>query len=315
MTDKKYCSRDEAARRLGVSPQTISNHLKEGNIPFTESKGPNGNTRIFIPKSVIDALASEKEGEKSIVAQVKETRATFDRLLAAERETLRAYSDYMDGLQKGMHSLPRRMETLSALLDTLFRIIPGEFTDEEKELLRMSVEGLSLEIMSCTLKKSIPATQKMLRLAHSKLARYPRFFTDTLAALNAEPPKTEEVKEATPTLPAGHMPVLTGDRIAALQTPIKHFSDQISNRTYHCLRNSGIETVAALILFTKKELMDIRNFGNQCLSEVELILEKTGFSLGSRWVVQLLDDNTRKNIIWGNPAMKDVLETMGKQEQ
>lgn len=303
MTDKRYCSRAEAARRLGVTPQTISNYLKEGVIPFTERRGPNGKRQIFIQTAVVDALAEARAGEKGIAAQVEDTRTAFGRLLASERETLRAYSDYMHGLQDGMRRLPHRMETLSTLLDVLFRLVPGEFSDEERELLRMSVEGLSLEIMSCALKTSIPATQRMLRRAHRKLVRYPKTLTDTVTALKA---RQRGVADS-------HLvPVLSEDRLFTLRTPLSEYERYLSNRTLNCLKGNGIKTLAALIIFTKKELKDIRNFGNQCLTETEHLLERTGFGFGSRWAAKLLDDKSWKELILYNPVLEDVLES-GKE--
>lgn len=306
MTDKKYCSRAEAARRLGISPQTISNYLKEGTIPFTERKGPNGKRQIFIPEAVVKALEDGKAGEKGLAAQVEETRAAFERILADERETLHAYIGYMHGLQEGMRRLPHRMETLSALLDVLFRLVPGEFSDEERELLRMSVEGLPLEIMSCTLKKSIPATQRMLRLAHRKLARYPKAFTDTLTAL--------KVRQRG--VPDTHIvPVLTEDKLRLLHTPLTEFSQYLSCRTLNCLHGNGIYTLAALVVFSKKELMSLRNFGKKCLYDVEFLLERLKLGMGLRWAAKLLDDDTRQNLLRFNPTLEDVLNSGKEAEQ
>ena len=59
------------------------------------------------------------------------------------------------------------------------------------------------------------------------------------------------------------------------QTPIERL--QLSPRTLNCLRRAQINTVADVLRLSERELLGIRNFGAQCLEELQQRLRDNGF--------------------------------------
>jgi len=55
---------------------------------------------------------------------------------------------------------------------------------------------------------------------------------------------------------------------------------ELSKRTINCLRDSGITEVWQLLSKTEDELLQIKNFGEKSLREIQDKLEKFGLSLG-----------------------------------
>jgi Bacterial RNA polymerase, alpha chain C terminal domain len=54
---------------------------------------------------------------------------------------------------------------------------------------------------------------------------------------------------------------------------------ELSVRAYNCLRREGILRVDQLRKLTEEQLLDIRNFGQNCIDEVKLKLDALGMSL------------------------------------
>lgn len=58
--------------------------------------------------------------------------------------------------------------------------------------------------------------------------------------------------------------------------------EALSVRTYNCLRREGYGWIVSLCLCTEEELLDIRNFGERSLEEVEAYLKSSGSKLRLR---------------------------------
>ncbi len=55
---------------------------------------------------------------------------------------------------------------------------------------------------------------------------------------------------------------------------------ELSVRSYNCLKNANIRTIAELVQKTDAEMLKTRNFGRKSLNEIKEILEDMGLSLG-----------------------------------
>ena len=55
---------------------------------------------------------------------------------------------------------------------------------------------------------------------------------------------------------------------------------ELSVRSYNCLKNANIRTIADLVQKTEAEMLKTRNFGRKSLNEIKEILEEMGLSLG-----------------------------------
>ena len=53
-------------------------------------------------------------------------------------------------------------------------------------------------------------------------------------------------------------------------------------RSYNCLKNANIQTIAELVQKTDGEMLKTRNFGRKSLNEIKEILEDMGLHLGMK---------------------------------
>ena len=67
---------------------------------------------------------------------------------------------------------------------------------------------------------------------------------------------------------------------------------ELSVRSYNCLKNANIKTIAKLVQKTDGEMLKTRNFGRKSLNEIKEILEDMGLHLGMK-----VDEEDLKQII------------------
>ena len=65
---------------------------------------------------------------------------------------------------------------------------------------------------------------------------------------------------------------------------------ELSVRSYNCLKNANIQTIAELVQKGDSEMLKTRNFGRKSLNEIKEILEEMGLSLG----MKLEDEDLRQ---------------------
>ena len=57
---------------------------------------------------------------------------------------------------------------------------------------------------------------------------------------------------------------------------------ELSVRSYNCLKNANIQSIAELVQKNDSEMLKTRNFGRKSLNEIKEILEGMGLSLGMK---------------------------------
>jgi DNA-directed RNA polymerase alpha subunit len=57
---------------------------------------------------------------------------------------------------------------------------------------------------------------------------------------------------------------------------------ELSVRSYNCLKNANIKTIADLVQKTEQEMLRTKNFGRKSLNEIKEILQGMGLRLGMR---------------------------------
>ena len=67
---------------------------------------------------------------------------------------------------------------------------------------------------------------------------------------------------------------------------------ELSVRSYNCLKNANIQTIAELVQKTDSEMLKTRNFGRKSLNEIKEILEEMGLQLGMK-----VDEEDLKQIL------------------
>jgi DNA-directed RNA polymerase subunit alpha len=76
---------------------------------------------------------------------------------------------------------------------------------------------------------------------------------------------------------------------------------ELSVRSYNCLKNANIKTIAELVQKTEPEMLKTKNFGRKSLNEIKEILGRMGLHLGMKIDLDSLDKET-------------VLQTGGREE-
>jgi len=74
---------------------------------------------------------------------------------------------------------------------------------------------------------------------------------------------------------------------------------ELSVRSYNCLKNANIKTIAELVQKTEPEMLKTKNFGRKSLNEIKEILGRMGLHLGMKIDLDNLD--------------KEILQTGGKE--
>jgi DNA-directed RNA polymerase subunit alpha len=57
---------------------------------------------------------------------------------------------------------------------------------------------------------------------------------------------------------------------------------ELSVRSYNCLKNADIKTIAELVQKTEPEMLKTKNFGRKSLNEIKEILARMGLHLGMK---------------------------------
>lgn len=65
---------------------------------------------------------------------------------------------------------------------------------------------------------------------------------------------------------------------------------ELSVRSYNCLKNANIKTIAELVQKTEPEMLKTKNFGRKSLNEIKEILHEMGLHLGMRIDTESLDN-------------------------
>ena len=79
---------------------------------------------------------------------------------------------------------------------------------------------------------------------------------------------------------------------------------ELSVRSYNCLKNANIQTIAELVQKTDGEMLKTRNFGRKSLNEIKEILEDMGLHLGMK-----VDEEDLKQILQAQKKKEIDTET------
>jgi DNA-directed RNA polymerase subunit alpha len=81
---------------------------------------------------------------------------------------------------------------------------------------------------------------------------------------------------------------------------------ELSVRSYNCLKNANIKTIADLVQKTEQEMLRTKNFGRKSLSEIKEILHRMGLRLGMRVDLDALN---REAVIQSGGIEKDAAQS------
>ncbi len=71
---------------------------------------------------------------------------------------------------------------------------------------------------------------------------------------------------------------------------------ELSVRSYNCLKNANIKTIADLVQKTEQEMLKTKNFGRKSLNEIKEILKSMGLSFGMKIDTELLQKYQQEEV-------------------
>lgn len=272
-------SRNDAAKILGVTPQTISNLAKRGVL----SVARNGQWQYFSRaevESIIPKIDGVRSAENELVQIEKEMRALYH-----ERNNVvevgRARSKFINGIAD-FSSWSRYRDLVMTLYQAVERMedLDDRLSYKEINLLRMVV---SLRPTSEISQKLGMTTQYINLIFTRALRRVYRYSSNVVLEKENMRRQLDEARAEIERLKAEkeelvynqtHKGDLADTKGGALILNIKDLN--MSVRATNCLIAAGITTLGDLTKRTKAELMKYRNFGRLSLNEVEGVMEKYG---------------------------------------
>ena len=271
----------EAARRLGLTDQTLRNWEKKGALS-TKHVG----RAIYVDEDTVTALQDTAE---DIARQQEAVRRLRDAEAREQREFMEAMHDrerhrryYALCVESGM-----RTEFFATVCDML--AVYGSLTAREADVVKRRLYGETLEsigeMFGLSRERVRQIAEKAIR--KSKELTWLKENTEHIRELEADNQglkrtvvllreKLTEYEER-PELADADFVVLN-NTCELLATNVKNFNFTV--RALNCMRSADIETVGDLVKYPKSDLMKFRNFGKKSLAELEYFVESHNLSWG-----------------------------------
>lgn len=278
---KRLISRDDAAKMLGCTPQTISNWVSSGLIKGRHIKGC-----LFIDSATITAYfdtyedvahsgeeihrlqleyaSKEKELKDAVREKLKELRLWgFHSAESVNRHLLNEFVEIHDGLLT---------EFEIAMLQAFIKMGADKNTDIDSlaDAFGMTGSGIVFRCRKAIRKLSVAkrygsivANNKELMNRIERLEIENKALKEKVGYSDEDPEYNEEIYT--------HMRELLDTKIISLD---------LSVRAINCLKSEDIETLGDLVSWQKLELLQIRNFGKKTLTEIEQLVNEKNLVFG-----------------------------------
>ena len=282
----KLLTRQQAAEKLGVTPQTVSNWLKTG---ILKDAGVNHITKI--DEKTLDRFGPSLKELAATEQTIRETQAAVDALCKKEQERLKDIRRAYGVLNLGGDDVLRAKIIKGVLCAA---VNGGVICEREYNVLCRLLEkerataiaeeyGLSRASIYLIARKGVGKIAEMqdyrelqdeVEKAREKVAA-----ADELIVL-----QRNEIERLTKELSAYVPPVAepeAGDaEVLAMRDLLKTkiVDLDLSVRALVCLKAYDIETLADLVPYSRIDLLKFRNFGRKTLTEVEDLLDSMGLT-------------------------------------
>lgn len=279
----------QAAERLGVTRQTVSNWSNSGIIKIHNIAG----RQYWLDANTVEALKDSAKETNQQINRLKECKATLRK--EADRLEKLIYEAKRDiNLVSGTLAIITSMDFYTSIPKMLESL--GLLTEREASIMEIVITG-GLDKAA----KEMELSRERIRQIYIKAIRKSRDLTNIKERLD----EIDKVNEDNQILKA---------EVAALEKELmeyhqmKHLNDQIddeekrkifvekdslcrllnekmvdqdfSARTTNCLYYAGVETVGDIVRRTKADLFKIRNFGRRSLDEIDFFVTAHGLSFG-----------------------------------
>ncbi len=295
-------TRQQAAEKLGVTPQTVSNWLKTG---ILKDAGVNHITKI--DEKTLDRFGPSLKELAATEQTIREAQAEADALCKKEQERLKDIRRAYGVLNLGGDDVLRAKVIKGVLCAA---VNGGVICEREYNVLCRLLEkerataiaeeyGLSRASIYLIARKGVGKIAEMqdyrelqdeVEKAREKVAA-----ADELIVL-----QRNEIERLTKELSAYVPPVAepeAGDaEVLAMRDLLKTkiVDLDLSVRALVCLKAYDIETLADLVPYSRIDLLKFRNFGRKTLTEVEDLLDSMGLTFEMDVRKYMLDETDAK---------------------
>ena len=279
----------QAAERLGVTRQTVSNWSNSGIIKIHNIAG----RQYWLDANTVEALkdsARETNQQAKRLAEYKATlRKETDRLenlIYEARKDINLVSGTL-AIITSMDfytSIPKMLESLGLLTEREAHVMEIVITDgldkaaKEMELSRERIRQIYIK----AIRKSRDLTNIKERLDEiDKVNEDNQILKAEVAALEKELMEYHQMKHLNDQIDDEEKRKIFVEKDSLCRLLNEKMVDQdFSARTTNCLYYAGVETVGDIVRRTKADLFKIRNFGRRSLDEIDSFVTAHGLSFG-----------------------------------
>ncbi len=276
----RLISRQEAARLLDVSEQTVSNWIQKGVI-----KGHLIENRLYVDRETIeqylDGLQDLAHLENSVKEKTKYLREEDFNLQFEIDDLLEARDRIKDG-PRGYYRWVSQYATMSA---------HGLFTGQQKTIFHKMMNMGSAELVAKELGLSRSRVVDIFFKCLRKISDVINLQEDQekwdkleqenkqLKVLNASlKQQLDDLRVAVASMPS-LQPMSEGEQInKILDTPFANFN--FTQRSVNILKSIGCKTLGDVICLTRERLMSANNCGRKTVDDIEKVLADNGYALG-----------------------------------
>lgn len=273
---KLYLTRNETAKLLGVTQQTVSNYLEKGLLVESSMRDPKAKAMRFLRQSVetlleegYDVLEKSKAME-SLSKELKETREYFLR----KRDELKADLAILEIRRDFQLNVRDFAELVASYLKGNDIISKSESRVILEILSGNSIEGVARKLNLCVstvrylYHKCCNALYEGQHPSYNELQQQNK---NLIEKLSEERKRYAELA----LLPKGKGDSLDEGVIYVPQALIG-LGQGLSVRLYNNLRAGNFENLYEMVFVSRNSLMHIRNFGRKSLNELDLLMEHYG---------------------------------------
>lgn len=276
----RLISRQEAARLLDVSEQTVSNWIQKGVI-----KGHLIENRLYVDKETIeqyfDSLQDLAHLEKTVKEKTEYLREEDFNLQFEIDDLLEARDRIKDG-PRGYYRWVSQYATMSA---------HGLFTGQQATIFHKMMNMGSAELVAKELGvsrsrvvdiffKCLRKISDVINLQEAQ-EKWEKLEQENkqLKVLNASlKQQLDDLRVAVASMPS-LQPMSEGEQInKTLDTPLDSFN--FTQRSVNILKSIGCKTLGDVICLTRERLMSANNCGRKTVDDIEKVLADNGYALG-----------------------------------
>ena len=284
--ERELVPRAEAAKILGVTPQTVSNYVRRGWLTSVIRNGE-GRTHFYVFRDEVNIRRGLIKDIADAETRLNETRLEISRNQAEADTLLKESVEAVFGARRSKALLGRLLALVQVLIDKTARTVPS-FTETDKNVLMALL--FTADIKKVCVEQGISEEGVKMRVhrAVAKLARAKdvhdiaderRICIDELEKENAQLrialakiAKTASVDEFLPP------DVTVNDIRKKLFLGIGTVG--LSRRVVNCCKAMDVYTVGELVRYSRSEVRAFRNLGKKSLCEMDAVLRDLGLTYG-----------------------------------